>query len=66
MKKTTLQFNNLADLINFQKEIGMSSYRINTSAISLTGQFSDNNIVLALEKYQGEHFNCRANITGTY
>lgn len=53
MKKTTLQFSNLADLVQFQKSIKMSSYRINASAITLTGQFSNNDILLAKEQYKG-------------
>ena len=53
MKKTTLQFSNLADLVQFQKAIEMSSYRINASAMTLTGQFSEDDILLAKEKYKG-------------
>ena len=54
MKKTTLQFSNLADLVKFQKAIEMSSYRINATAITLTGQFTESDIQLAKEKYQGQ------------
>jgi hypothetical protein len=54
MKKTTLKFSNLADLVQFQKAIEMFSYRINASAITLTGQFSNNDILLAKEKYKGK------------
>lgn len=53
MKKTTLKFSNLADLVQFQKSIQMSGYRINASAITLTGQFSERDILLAKEKYNG-------------
>jgi len=53
MKKTTLQFNNLLQLVQFQKAIEMTSYRINASAFTLTGHFSDDDIKLAKEKYQG-------------
>ena len=54
MKKTTLQFSNLADLVQFQKSIEMSSYRINASAMTLTGQLSNNDILLAKEKFKGQ------------
>ena len=53
MKKTTLKFPNLADLIQFQKTIAMTSYRINASAILLTGYFTKEDIDLAREKYSG-------------
>ena len=54
MRKTTLKFINLADLIQFQNAIGMTSFRINASAILLTGHFTEENIRLAKEKYQGQ------------
>jgi hypothetical protein len=54
MKKTTLKFTNLADLIQFQKSIDMTSYRINASAILLTGHFTEEEIMLAKEKYTGQ------------
>ena len=53
MKKTTLRFNNLLSLVQFQKAANMSSFRINATALTLTGQFTDQDIKLAWEKYQG-------------
>jgi len=53
MKKTTLQFNNLSELVQFQKAIEMTSFRINASAFTLTGQFSEQEIALARTEYQG-------------
>lgn len=53
-QKTTLQFDTLADLVQFQKAIDMPSYRINATAISLTGQFSDIEILLASNTYNGK------------
>jgi hypothetical protein len=54
MQKTTLQFSTLAELVQFQKAIDMFSYRINASALSLTGQISENNISLGLERYNAK------------
>ena len=51
--KTTLQFDSLADLVQFQMAINMPSYRINATAISLTGQFSEKEILLAKDSYRG-------------
>jgi hypothetical protein len=53
MKKKTLQFETLAELVQFQKAIDMSSYRINATAITLTGYFTEGDILLAVKKYQG-------------
>ena len=54
MKKTTIQFDTLGNLVEFQKAIEMTSYRINASAISLTGQFSESDILLAEEEFNGK------------
>ncbi|HYH16234.1 MAG TPA: hypothetical protein VD794_13490 [Flavisolibacter sp.] len=53
-QKKTLQFNTLADLVQFQKAIHMPSYRINATAITLTGQLSDKEILLAIDSYRGK------------
>jgi len=54
MNKTTIQFDTLGDLVKFQKAIEMTSYRINASAISLTGQLSEADIIVAEEEYNGK------------
>jgi hypothetical protein len=54
MQKTTIQFATLGDLVQFQKAVGMSSYRINASAVSLTGQFSATDILLAEVEFNGK------------
>ena len=50
--KITLQFSSLLELVSFQTAIKMRSYRINTSALSLTGSFSEAEIEFAKESYQ--------------
>ena len=49
--KITLQFSSLLELASFQTAIKMRSYRINTSAFSLTGNFSEAEIEFAKESY---------------
>lgn len=52
--KNTLQFPSLFELVSFQNAIKMRSYRINTSALSLTGTFSEAEIELAKETYKAK------------
>lgn len=54
MNKTTIQFDTLGDLVQFQKAVEMTSYRINASAISLTGLFTETDILLAEEEFNGK------------
>ena len=49
--KITLQFSSLMELVSFQTAIKMRSYRINTSALSLTGNFSEAEVDFAKESY---------------
>jgi type II secretory pathway component PulC len=49
--KITLQFSSLMELVSFQTAIKMRSYRINTSALSLTGSFSEAEVEFAKESY---------------
>jgi alanine racemase len=54
--KTTLQFASLFELTNFQAAIKMRSYTINTSALTLTGIFSEAEVELAEECYRATLF----------
>jgi hypothetical protein len=50
--KTTLQFTSLSELKNFQSEIKVRNYNINTSTLALTGIFSAAEIEFAEESYK--------------
>jgi hypothetical protein len=53
MDKRTLKFENLIDLAKFSRVV-LTGYIMNTNNYTLTGKFSDDNICLAREKYNGK------------
>ena len=50
MQKRTLKFDCLVTMALFSKQVA-SGYLMNTTNFTLTGKFSDDDIDLALEKY---------------
>ena len=51
MEKRTLKFTNLIDMAKFSKLVSIG-YLMNTNNFTLTAQFSDADIDLALKKHQ--------------
>jgi len=50
MEKRTLKFSSLHEMAKYSKQFG-TGYLMNTSNLTLTGYFSENDITMAKEKY---------------
>ncbi|HEY0059997.1 MAG TPA: hypothetical protein VGB56_12755 [Flavisolibacter sp.] len=54
MKKVSLQFQSLLELVNFTILIGVVNYEVNRTAFQLTCEMSEGDLDRALESYRAQ------------